>query len=58
MEGKERVYVKVDGESVEGRVSDYISCNIKFRPLRVTVQFGAKFLECVVELVKKMRIQR
>jgi len=53
MEEKEKLYVKVNSESLEGHLADYISCDVKFKPLRVTVRFGAKLLKSVVGLVRR-----
>jgi len=55
MEEKEKLYVKVNSESLEGHLVDYVSCDIKFRPLRVTVRFSAKLLKSVVGLIKRVR---
>jgi len=57
MEEKEKLYVKVNSESLEGHLADYISCDVKFKPLRVTVRFGAKLLKGVVGLIRRMRAQ-
>jgi len=58
MEGREKLYVKVNDESLEGHLADYVSCDVKFKPLRVTVRFGAGLLKSIIGLVKKMRVQR
>ena len=57
MEEREKLYVKVNSESLEGHLADYVSCDVKFKPLRVTVRFGAKLLKGVVGLIKRVRAQ-
>ena len=58
MEGKEeKLYIKVNDESLEGRVVDYITCNISFKPFKVTVHLGEKLLRGVWNFIKRTRIR-
>ncbi|RLI43037.1 hypothetical protein DRO59_02195 [Candidatus Bathyarchaeota archaeon] len=57
MEEKGKLYIKVNDESLESYLADYVSCDVKFKPLRVSVHFGAKLLKSVVGLIKGMRAQ-
>ena len=56
-ERKEKLYVKVNDESLEGRIVDYLTCNISFKPFKVSIHLGEKLLKGVLNLVRRTRIR-